>query len=269
VKAPIRGGAREVTADSSAPVFLSLASGSSPWGCLHGLPPGRLGLGDIGELSMSIFKSEPAEAVEVDPRAELAKAISARDDAARRLQAAQDAADMAGELLAQTLARREAARCVVIAAEEGQAGRLLAMVSTGALTLDKHLEASRADLAAVESDLAAVRNTLALARATVAEAERAHMFAQLRVDEKCKVILASKIPGVLITAEKLKSEFNKVRSVLFFLDGSLTPGSPLSHRINAALESAPARNLVPPPNWVAWRDALLCDAYAPLPSELN
>jgi hypothetical protein len=216
------------------------------------------------EMNLGIFsaKTEPV-AAEVDPRAELAEAIARRNEAAARFEAAESAAYMAGELLAQTLTRLEAARCVAIAAEESQGGRLLAMVSTGALTLDKHLEASRADLAAIESDLAAVRNTLALARATVGEAERAHMFAQLRVNDKCKVILASKIPGVLITAEDLKAEFDKARAVLSFLSASLPPGSPLCLRIDDVLEAKPARNL----EWIGWRAALSSDASAPLPGQ--
>jgi len=216
---------------------------------------------------MGIFsaKTEP-DPVEIDPREQLASAIAARDGAARRLEAAENAVEQTAELLAGALAKLETAKSAVVDAHESAPRRLLEMAATGALSLDRPLNAAQADVAAAENELAAVRSTLVLARATVTEAERAHMFAQLRVDDRCKPILVAEVPRIIAEVEALKAKFDKARATLSFLSEALPPGSPLRLRINDAVEAKPARSLPEPDEWRAAKEALLRDAHAPLPA---
>ena len=199
----------------------------------------------------------------------LAAAIATRNEAADRLEKAKAAEAQAGDLLMSALVRLEEARAAIVEAHEAAPQRLLEAAASGVLTMDRPLTAAWAAEADAEHDVAALRRAVAAARAAIAEAEKALMLSQIRVDSACKPVLAADLGRILAATEGLKRQFDETRATLAFLAGPLPPGSPLRLKVDDALECAPARNLEPPAEWRKAREALMRDARAPLPSEIN
>jgi hypothetical protein len=202
-----------------------------------------------------------------EARAALAAAIAERDAAGNRLEAARGAVERVSDLLAAALVKQQAAQAEVVELHESAPQRILEMASTGVLTMDRPLKAAKAAETDACEDVEEIRRTLTTCKTAIAEAERALMYAQMKVDNAAKPILAAEAVRVLVEAEALKVKFDKMRATLAFLGGALPAGSPLVLRFDNALEATPARNLAPPPDWVAWRGALLRDAAAPLPAQ--
>jgi hypothetical protein len=126
--------------------------------------------------------------------------------------------------------------------------RLLEAAETGVLVVDRPLNAALAAESDAEQDVAPSRRAVATFRAAIPEAERALAGAQWRVNEACKPVLAAEAAPLLVEAESLKAEFDKMRAALSFLSSSLPAGSTLRLLIDNALACAPARNLEPPAN---------------------
>jgi hypothetical protein len=201
--------------------------------------------------------------INTEARAELAAAIAARDEAAAEAETARAAVERISDQLYDAQRRLEEARAQ---ASEKVSERVAALVTGGdALVVDRDRFAERD----AEDAVAACRAAKDLCKAAVAEAERSLMLKQLRVDACCRPVLSAEIGRILARAEALKAKFDHVRAALAFLSASLPPGSPLRLKVDDAIECAPARNLEPPAEWRKAREALMRDARAPLPSEIN
>jgi chromosome segregation ATPase len=196
-------------------------------------------------------------------REELAAAIEARDEAAAEVETARAAVERISDQLYDAQRRLEEARAQ---ASEKVSERVAALVAGGAVAVAARDRFAERD---AEDAVTACRAAKDLCKAAVAEAERSLMLKQLRVDSACKPVLAADIARVLAAAEGLKRKFDETRATLTFLAGSLPPGAPLRLRVDDALECAPARDLEPPAEWRKAREALMRDARAPLPSEIN
>jgi hypothetical protein len=202
-------------------------------------------------------------------RAELARAITARDAAVATLEKAVAVEKRAEDLLFEKLAALEEARAAVVEAHGVSPLRLIEAATTGVLVMDRPLEMALTAESDAENDVAASRRVVATSRAAIAEAERALAGLQWRVDERCKPVLAAEAGRIIAGAEALAAKFNDARAVLSFLAASLPAGSPLRLRIDSALACAPARNLQLPEEWRKAHAALLRDAATPLPKDLN
>jgi hypothetical protein len=202
-------------------------------------------------------------------RAELARAIEARDAAVATLEKAKAAEKRREDILFEKLAELEDARAAVVEAHGESPLRLLEAATTGVLTLDRPLEMALVTESDAEEAVTASRRALSTSRAAIAEAERALAGLQGRVDERCKPVLAAEAGRIIAGAEALAAKFNDARAVLSFLAASLPAGSPLRLRIDSALACAPARNLQLPEEWRKAHAALLRDAATPLPKDLN
>jgi hypothetical protein len=198
-------------------------------------------------------------------RAALAEAIEARDEAGNRLEAAKAAEERVSDLLAASLVKLQAAQAEVVELHESGPQRVLEMASTGVLTMDRPLKAAKAAEADARDDVEEIRRTLTTCKTAIAEAERALMYAQMKVDNAAKPILAAEAVRIITVVEALQAKFNAMRAILSFLSAAIPPGSPLRLKVDDALECAPARNLEPPAEWLKARADLMRDANAPLP----
>jgi hypothetical protein len=203
------------------------------------------------------------DSVNTTAREELAAAIEARNEAAAEAETARAAVERISDQLYDAQRRLEEARAQ---ASEKASERVAALVAGGDVAVAARDRFAERD---AEDAVAACRAAKDLCKAAVAEAERSLMLKQLPVDACCRSVLSAEIGRILARAEALKAQFEKARAALSFLAGSLPPGSPLRLRIDDAIECAPARNLEPPAEWRKAREALMRDARAPLPSEIN
>ena len=194
-------------------------------------------------------------------REELAAAIATRDEAAAEAETARAAVERIDDQLYEAQRRLEEVRAQ---AGEKVSERIAALVAGGdALVVDRDRFAERD----AEDAVTACRAARELCKAAIAEAERALMYAQMKVDSAAKPILAAEAVRVLVEAEALKAKFDEARAVLMFLASSLPAGSPSLLRLENALEAKPAMYLPVPDEWKKAREALLRDANAPLPRD--
>jgi hypothetical protein len=200
-------------------------------------------------------------------RAALADAIRRRDDTARRLEAANKAANRMSHLVYGGQARLEAARAATAVARDAQVDRFV----TGETALaSRPVREARAAEQDVADEIEAAREALTRIKASIAELEQDGFFTQNGVKDAAGRVLLGGIGEVIREAEALQDRLDGLRAILKFAELLLPADAPERAKAEslARAEGRPAENnhaaLAP---WRAAYDALLRDANAALPSK--
>jgi hypothetical protein len=192
-------------------------------------------------------------------RAELARAIEARDAAAAEVERAKVAAERIGDQLYEARARLEEVRAQ---AGERESERVAALVAGGDVAV---VERDRFAERNAQDAVTACRAARDLCKAAVADAEASLGYKKLRVEAAVRPILVAEAGRIIKDVEDMKVKFDEMRATLAFLSRALPAGKPLSLRIDAALDVAPAQRLELPAKWRQAHEALMRDADWPLP----
>jgi hypothetical protein len=202
--------------------------------------------------------------VKTDPsRAALAEAILRRDDVARRLEAASEAAERASHIVHGGPARLAAAKAATAAAKDAEVERF---VGGETALMERPLREARAAEQDVVDDIDAAREALARIKASITELEQEGFYAELHMKDAVGRVLLGAVGEVISEAETLADRLNGQRAILDFVSPLLPADAPERRKLEGVAGPVDHNHRALAP-WRAAYDALLSDANAALPSK--